>query len=363
MLGGAEKQALYLANYLQNKRGCNVYIYAYIKAENSTLFYNECERYQLKNLFVVKNPLSASGKFKYLKRRVKIALFGLKLRKHQPDIIIPYLNPSSIIASLSYKIAGAKFTFWHHRGADYYRNDKIEQKAVQKAPFFIANSQNGVAELQQQFNIPKSKLFFLPNFSTIEKVNKKSNLSIKEQLKNKIVIGMIAHFREEKYQQLLVESYFQLKKQHTNIHLVLVGNVLHQPKEQERFGVLKSYIKTHKLTNYITILHNTNATEILPLLDIGVLTSKTEGMPNIIMEYMAYSLPIVTTNHAGCISLLGKKYPYFIENKVNELTEKLDIFISDKKEREKTGSLNHQKLVNNFSIENYLITLQKNLKG
>jgi len=37
VLGGAEKQALYLAQYLQNNRNCKVYIYAYIKSSNAVL--------------------------------------------------------------------------------------------------------------------------------------------------------------------------------------------------------------------------------------------------------------------------------------------------------------------------------------
>lgn len=362
VLGGAEKQALSLANYLQNKKNCNVYIYSYIKSSNTKLFYSECEKYNLKNLFVVKNPLSASGKFKYLKRRIKIALFGLQLRKHQPDIIIPYLNPPSIIASLCYKIAGAKTAFWHHRGADYYRNDAVERKAVEKTNLFIANSENGLKELKEKFTLPADKLFFLPNFSTIEKIKKSSNANLKKKLEGKVVIGMIAHFRKEKDQSLLLKTFSELSKKHDNIHLLLVGNVINNREEQHRFSELIIFIKNNSLEKNITILHNTNAEEVLPLLNIGVLVSEKEGMPNVIMEYMSYKLPIVTTNHSGCISLLGKEYSYLIGNSLKELTAKLAFLISNKEERVKIGRRNNERMVANFTIEKYVTSLNVILK-
>jgi hypothetical protein len=108
VLGGAEKQALFLANHLEKNLKCNVYIYSIIP-KSTQLFYDEIKKYNLKNIYQVSNPLSASGRFKYIKRRIKIGLFGLKLRQHKPDIIIPYLNPPSIIASLSYKISGSGY--------------------------------------------------------------------------------------------------------------------------------------------------------------------------------------------------------------------------------------------------------------
>jgi len=354
VLGGAEKQALYLAQYLQNKRNCKVYIYAYIKSPNAVLFYKECEKYNLKNLCVVNNPLSASGRFKYLKRRIKIALFGLKLRKHKPDIIIPYLNPPSIIASLCYKIAGAKTTFWHHRGPDYYRKDKLESLAVKKCPLFIANSPDGKNELLEVLNPSQKLTYFTPNFSTIEKINHKKNIAKLNKISDKIIIGMIGHFRVQKLQHLLVKAFQEI--QNKNSHLILVGNIYESDGELSNFKNVLSIIKEYNLESQVTIIHNKNAQDILPCLDIGVLLSKKEGMPNVIMEYMAYGLPILSTKHQGCVALLGKDYPFYVEdnNDVKDIASKLELLVKDKNLRGKLGSQNKEKLQKDFLIETYL---------
>ncbi|MFK5889292.1 MAG: glycosyltransferase family 4 protein [Flavobacteriaceae bacterium] len=354
VLGGAEKQALFLAQHLQNNRNCNVYIYAYIKSPNTTLFYKECEKYKLKNLYIVQNPLSAAGRFKYLKRRIKITLFGLKLRKHKPDIIIPYLNPPSIIASLCYKIAGAQITFWHHRGPDYYRNDKLESIAVKKCPLFIANSPDGKNELLAVLNPSQKSTCFTPNFSTVNKINHKKNIAELDKIQEKIIIGMIGHFRVQKLQLLLTRAFQNILN--NNIHLVLVGNIYESKDEPSNYKTVLSFIKSKKIEDKVTILHNKNAQDILPYLDIGVLLSKKEGMPNVIMEYMAYGLPVLSTKHLGCVALLGNDYPFYVENNndVKDITFKLELLVKDKDLRNKLGSQNKQKLQKDFLIEAYL---------
>lgn len=362
MLGGAEKQALFLAQYLQNKKKCNVYIYSHVPYTESDLFYKECKKYGLKNLYKVNNPLSASGKFKYLKRRVKIALFALKLKKHKPDVIIPYLNPPSIIASLVYKIAAAKKTFWHHRGVDYYRNDLIEQKAKQKCPLFIANSPNGKTELINKFDLNHDSVKVTPNFTTLQKSNLQFNKEIKELNKiteNTIVFGMIGHFRAEKLQHLVLKAFKIVAKKSSNIHLVLAGNIYESNEEKSNFTEVKKIIEMYNLSERVTILHNKYGYQVLPYLDVGMLVSTKEGMPNTVMEYMAYGLPVITTNHEGCIALLDEDYSFFVDNKVESIVEKMNILLSDEKLCKEIGDQNQEKLFKEFSIENYIKKLEE----
>ncbi len=358
-LGGAEKQALFLANYLQNHRNCNVYIYSYIQSQHSSLFFEECKKYKLQNLFVNPNPLSASGRLKYLKRRIKIFLFGFRLRKHKPDIIIPYLNPPSIIANLCYKIAGAKITFWHHRGVDYYRNDRLEKLAAQRAELFIANSPDGKKELETVFNLSNNKVHFIPNFSTLisDDVRHQNKNNEIVDLKDKIVIGMIAHFRKEKQHYLLLESFFTIIKKHKDIHLVLLGDIDKNSEQDIDLQRVKEFIAENELTDSVNIFHNKTAQDILPILDIGVLISEKEGMPNVIMEYMAYNLPIVCSDHSGCKNLLGENYESLVNNGINDIEIKLLKLVENKEERVRVGQQNGKKLKDNFTIEKYIHNL------
>ncbi len=361
VLGGAEKQALYLAGELQNQRNCRVFIYSYIPSKTRSLFDAECQKYQLKNLYVVANPLSAAGSFKYVKRRIKLFLFGRKLRKHSPDLIIPYLNPPSIIANVCYRIAGAKKTFWHHRGVDYYRKDAIEKLAANRTQYFIANSQNGAEELMKELQLQKKTPYSLANFSTIENINRANKEDVKREYsipKDALVIGMIAHFRAEKHQRVLVEACFSLFKSNAKIHLVLVGNDYSTNEEESEFKSIVAMIKASKHEDRITILHNTNSQDVLSMFDLGVLLSANEGMPNVIMEYMAYALPIITNPHAGCTELLGEDYEYFAQSKTHEVAERISQFINNLDLRSTVGQKNEKRLDERFSIDRYITNLE-----
>lgn len=362
VLSGAEKQALFFAGHLQNKFNCKVYIYSYLQANaNSDLFHEECERQGLKSLFVVPNPFSTGGKMKYWKKRVKIALFGFKLRKHKPDIIIPYLNPPSIIAALCYRIAGAKVTFWHHRGPDYYRNDRIESAAVKRTKLFIANSDGGKEELEEVLGAKKERTYSVPNFLTMPLYNKElENKSLsKKDWEGKTVIGMIGHFRQEKLQSLLVKAFIKLREKNEKVHLLLVGNVHENEHEQSYYKEVIKLMKEHQLEKDITILHDQKSTDMLPYLDIGTLISKKEGMPNVVMEYMASKLPVLATNHSGCISLLGEKNAFLVENDVDQIAKKLSNLVLDEELRKRLGQENYLRIKDNFMIQNYTENLSR----
>ena len=97
-LGGAEKQALFLASYLQKNYNCTVNIYSYIKSNHPELFFKECELLQIKNLHFVQNPLSAAGNFNYIKRQDPYSLESVR------DLLKKFKNNVHLIKGNSNKI-------------------------------------------------------------------------------------------------------------------------------------------------------------------------------------------------------------------------------------------------------------------
>ncbi|MDO5981660.1 glycosyltransferase family 4 protein [Flavivirga spongiicola] len=350
-LGGAERQALTLAGYLQNSLKCNVFIYTYLKAKASPQFIEFYKKHNLKNIFTVNNPLVAGSKYKYLKIRLKLMLFALKLRKHRPDIIIPYLNSPSLIAAYCKKISGAKVTFWNNRGSEVYRKDKLEKLAVLKTKFFTINSFEAITDIENNFKVSKEKIHFTPNFLTI---STKKVVKSKIEESKELIIGMLAHFREEKLQMLLLESFFELSKKHAFIKLHLVGDIFDENKVKKA----KEYVKSNKLEHRVRFIHKESAKNTLPEFDIGVLISIKEGMSNSLMEYMYYNLPIVCTNHSGSKYLLGDENDFLINNNKQELIQKLETLILNKDIRDKESDNNKKLIVKGFRVEKYVSDLE-----
>jgi glycosyltransferase involved in cell wall biosynthesis len=167
-----------------------------------------------------------------------------------------------------------------------------------------------------------------------------------------IVIGMVAHYREEKFQGLLVQTFEKLCVKYNNIHLVLLGNVENHSHSAQKFKELSLLIAEKKVKTKISLLSGVKVQEVLSILDIGVLVSRVEGTPNAIMEYMLYGLPVVSTNHPGCIELLDDT-SYLIENKEQQLYKALEKLIVSEPERLSVGFKNKE-LIKAYDMATYV---------
>ncbi len=363
MLGGAERQALGLADFLIKNYNCKVHLIATHSNQSTKEFHefalacgiNEIHYFGEPSLTIRKefSILNLKRTFRALKyiKRVKT-----EVSKFHPDVIIPFLNTPSKIATLIYKSVGASITFWHQLGLDNYTFDLLEKRAIKNAPFVIANAQNGLEIFQNHYKVAKERLFVLPQYVSIKKtILNKSILKNKFGIPNDaLVIGMIAHYREEKYQELLIQSFNNIDS-NKKIHLVFLGNKDNNIKTLEKYNSLIQLSKELNCFKKISFLSGETVEEVLNCLDIGVLVSEVEGTPNVVMEYMLYGLPVISTHHLGCKHLL---YPsdFLIENDEKILTEKLALLIEDNVKRKIEGDANGIK-IEDFNIENYIYKL------
>lgn len=363
MLGGAERQALGLARYLIKKYNCKIHLVATHSNEATKEFIEFATSCGINKIHYFGVPsLTIRNEFSFLnlKRTFRALLYlrkmKINLKKFKPDVIIPFLNTPSKIAALLYKSVGAKITFWHQLGLDNYSYDLLEKKAIQKVPFVIANAANGLEVFQDYYKMPNNKLFVLPQYVSIKKKELDSNyLKIKFRIpQESIVIGMIAHYRTEKFQELLIQSFSEIRTD-KKTHLVFLGNKNNNEETQEKYSSLVSLSKKLDCFDQVSFLSGESVEEVLNCLDIGVLVSEIEGTPNVIMEYMTYGLPVISSNHIGCEELLKPSH-FLIPNDKKILTDTLENLLSNENLRLKEGADNAEK-VKKFSIENYIDSL------
>ncbi|MCA1966386.1 MAG: glycosyltransferase family 4 protein [Flavobacterium sp.] len=363
MLGGAERQALGLADFLIKKYNCKVHLVATHSNQPTKEFHefalacgiNVIHYFGTPSLTVRKefSILNLKRTFRALKYLNKIKR---EVSKFHPDIIIPFLNTPSKIASLIYQSVGAKVTFWHQLGLDNYTYDLLEKKAVQKVPFVIANAQNGLEVFQNYYKIPEKKLFVLPQYVSIKKIVL-DTVSLKNKFAipaDSIVIGMIAHYRTEKFQELLLQSFSEIKTD-KKIHLVFLGNKDNSEETLEKYNAIVALSKSLNCFEKVSFLSGESVQEVLNCLDVGVLVSEIEGTPNVVMEYMLYGLPVIASHHAGCVGLLQPS-EFLIPNDKTILSDKLQHLIDNDNQRIKEGEANADK-IKKFSIENYIDSL------
>ena len=109
-------------------------------------------------------------------------------------------------------------------------------------------------------------------------------------LKEKLVVGHIGRFTEQKNHHLLLQIYKKIKDRHENAALVLVGNgELRETicKQAECLGISSSVF-------FLGIRRD--VPQILSAMDVFVFPSFFEGMPNTVIEAQATGLPCILSD-------------------------------------------------------------------
>ena len=366
-LGGAQRQAFGLAKYLVETNNCNVDLLL-VKSNFETKEFTEYKiNSKIRNTYFFGEPylfLPYEFKFKNIKRIKWNFQYLFKLRSglisNNYDLVIPYLNYSSKIAYFLYKLLPTvKTTFWHQLGLDILKKDIIEKFVAKNVPFVIGNAPNCFDIFKNEYPLHQDKLNLLPQYLTLEIEKKDKNL-IKQSLNispDIILIGMIAHYRIDKYFDLIVEAFANIiNRTNKEIHLVLLGN---KDNDEASYNIYKKLIaKTENLniSKNVSVLSGNDVIDVLNILDISVLMSQIEGMPNSVMEYMAFGIPAIVSNHPGCKQLLEDS-EYLIPNDLNVLEDKLLKLIDNESERILEGKLNENR-IKKFNLPNYVSQME-----
>lgn len=366
-LGGAERQGLGMAKILSEDYNCRVDVLLTFSGEMNEEFKEFAKHCKVRDIFYygpsyLNFPKRFKLKeFKKLKWSIEyLLLLKRKLKPRNYEVIIPFLSFPSKISFYLYKLLpGVKFTFWHHLGLDRFNDDLFERIAIKNTPCIIVNAEDGLNVFRKHYKLDADKLFVLPQYLSME-FSQGSPAELKQRYaipESHIVIGMIAHYRPEKLHSLLLNAFFDLLKDYDHIHLILLGNKEISATSHVKFTDLFKEIKEKELLGRVSLLSGEKVSDVLSVMNIGVLVSEIEGMPNSVMEYMLYGLPVVTTAHSGCKTLLGNS-EFLIANNEYELYTALKRLIDSPTLRKAEGDSNARK-IKFFNKESYILSLEK----
>jgi glycosyltransferase involved in cell wall biosynthesis len=221
----------------------------------------------------------------------------------------------------------------------------------------ICNSKQSKFLMRTSYNFNKN-IRIINNGININHFNKISNhdrhLKEKYNLKeNVIVLGTIANFREIKNYPFLLRAFQILAKKRLHLKLICVGGgyLLNEIKAMAReYGIEQKILFTD---------YSDDVVKYLSLMDIFVLCSLREGLPNVLLQAMSMEIPIVSSNVGGCSEIInnmtnGILYP---SNDLDKFIEAVEMLIESKRFAFRL-SINARKTVEekfslNRMIENY----------
>ena len=210
--------------------------------------------------------------------------FYLLKKKRKPVVVQSFGNEPL-------KTIGIKRTFHRLRWVPFFKS------VVRNSDFVGSIGKKQTEELQQLYGISKQKIFLLPDGVELEKISQLQGRSTKARhdigFKNgDPVLICVSRFAPNKGIQYLIQAMRILVSRSENMRLILIGS-----GTEEKY--IDKLVKRSSLTSNIRHFKNLSDEELFQyyrLSDIFVLPTLYEGLPLVLLEAEACSLPVVTTN-------------------------------------------------------------------
>lgn len=261
---------------------------------------------------------------------LKVFLF---LRRQRFDIICTHLFEANFIIRFLNLCLGVKTVFIFEHNI-YWQKQwwKIlaDKWLAKKTAKIFVDSQAILDFTAKQEKINREKFAILPY--PIELIEKKDyNVSkIKQEFglpPDSFVVGSVARFVKQKGQIYLLKAAAKIleKIKQPNVYFLLVG---YGPMEAE----LRQLAQSLNIKSRVIISSAKDIKEVLPIIDVYVISSLWEGQPIAMLEAMAAGRPVVATKVGGIPEILvaGKNGLLAEPKDENSLAEKIAALLEDK---------------------------------
>lgn len=284
----------------------------------------------------------------------------------KPDIVHSVLFNSNLLVR-SIRITDNSFVHLESLVNHTYSENRLKEPGVTKfklefyrwldgiTSFFGTNHfhPNGYSvgeHYQQKLHISSKKM------TVVHRGRKKEHYEVASLFKNdfgilenKLVLINVARQEYQKGQDILLEAFSLLPKFILDkIHLLIVG------REGKVTSLLHQQVQNQNLSKNVSFLgHRTDIPALLKMSDIFVFPSRFEGLPGVLIEAEAASLPIVCTHLSMMLEVVEENQNAltFEINNSNQLAEVIIQLVTDTSLREQFAKKSHEIFTERFQIE------------
>ena len=224
------------------------------------------------------------------------------MRRERIDIVQTTLFYADFIGAVSARLAGVPSVIsWEtisheHDFYSAWHRSLAYRFAMKLANVIVAVSEDVKKSLIQKRRINSDKIETIHYGVNLNQFSHKEDDSMKKKLgllNAYPIIGVVARLEEVKGHDYLIDALPEIVTQHPKTRCLLVG-------DGENRKHLEQKCLTLGIKNHVLFLGFRNdVSKILPLFDLFVLPSISEGFPNVLLEAMACSIPIIATNVGG----------------------------------------------------------------
>jgi glycosyltransferase involved in cell wall biosynthesis len=304
----------------------------------------------------------------------------IRLRKiiklHKADVIQTWMYHADLLGGITAYLSGERNVFWNIRHASLSASTtkpmtiivaKCCAKLSKIIPHKIICCSSEAAKYHIHFGYQKNKIQIISNGYDTANFTPNSELisSFRQKIgveSNVPLIGMVARFSPEKDHDNILRSLQILKKSNKSFFCIFIGMDMDVNNKK-----LTSWLQSYKLENHTLLLGvQHNIPDFLNVLDLHILSSRSEAFPNVIAEAMACGTPCVSTKVGESEYIIGDTGWVVAPQDPTSLAKKISDALNEMSDVE---LWNHRRnnarsrIVNNFSVKKMVLSYNSHWKG
>lgn len=221
-----------------------------------------------------------------------------EILSHRPDIIQSWMGHSNLLFGLIGKAWGVPVV-WNIRqsrvtkqelGARNYAIMIVSAKLSKVIPYKTINCSLKSIEMHKKVGF-NDNFAYIPNGVSINRMNPEL---FQSQPKGSFTVGHVARYNPAKNHTLFISAFKHFNKHHPSSRCIMAGTGVSYDNAIFR-NKYKDLINS-SFTLLGQVKSKTQLSKVYKQMDCLVLSSVTEGFPNVLVEAMSFGVPCISTD-------------------------------------------------------------------
>ncbi len=343
-LGGAERQGLEVADYLKGVCGARVEVWGLSERPG-----------RLSELCRERSIPWQGIRFHWGIRKgfSHFFEFTARLRAKRPHVLISATCVPNLVCALLWKVAGARLCVWNQVDEGLLLHGGVLHRLAVRLPHcFISNSAGGRDFLSRTYGLPPGRITVIHNGIAPPKP-----LHDRDEWRRRLGVEpdatlacMVANLSRHKDHETLLHAWAEisLRPGRPRTELLLAGRF---DGTEDRLAGLCEELAIKDRVRFLGPVDDVAG--LLAACDLFVYSSRSEGIPNAVLEAMASGLPVAATDIPGIREAVGDDGRPFLATAGDSaaLAERIGLLLDGAELRNTLGARLRRRAESEFSVE------------